>query len=149
MSTDDAFDLYFYSQDGRRAQLKATMMCATPRPRFVVLGTKGSFVKREFDPLENNLRNGIVPTGDSWALEKEENWGELTIVENGQTTRRKVPSRGDWREFYANVRDVLLGKAELAVTPQQILDVMVALELAMQSSEPRCAVPWREVRVVE
>jgi predicted dehydrogenase len=149
MSTDDAFDLYFYYREGVRAQLKATMMGATPRPRFVVLGTKGGYIKREFDPLENSLRNGQVPTGDSWVLDKEEHWGELTVVENGETSRQKVPSVGDWRGFYANVRDVLLGKAELAVTTQQVMDVMVALELAIESSERRCAVPWRNVSVDE
>jgi len=125
------------------------MMCATPRPRFVVLGTKGTYIKREFDPLENSLRNGQVPTGDSWVLEKEEYWGVLTIVENGQTSRRKVPSVGDWRGFYANLRDVLLSKAQLAVTPQQVMDVMVALELSLESSKRRCAVPWRNVSVDE
>jgi hypothetical protein len=59
--------------------------------------------------------------------------------------KSKVPSKGDWREFYANVRDVLLGKAPLLITPQQALDVMVALELAAESSAKRCAVPWRDV----
>jgi scyllo-inositol 2-dehydrogenase (NADP+) len=149
MSTDDAFDLYSYYPGGVRAHLKATMMGITPRPRFVVLGTKGSFVKTNFDPLENSLRNGIVPSGDNWVLEKEENWGELTTAQNGEPSRRKVPSRGDWREFYANVRDALLGKAELLVKPQQVLDVMAALDRALQSNQHRCAVAWRDVSVGE
>ena len=149
MSTDDAFDLYCYYPGGVRAHLKATMMGITPRPRFVVLGTKGSFVKTKFDPLENSLRNGIVPSGDNWVLEKEENWGELTTAQNGEPSRRKVPSRGDWRDFYANVRDALLGKAELLVKPQQVLDVMAALDRALQSNQRRCAVAWRDVSVGE
>jgi hypothetical protein len=57
----------------------------------------------------------------------------------------KVPSKGDWREFYANVRDALLGKAPLLITPQQALDVMLALELAAESNAKRCEVPWRDV----
>jgi scyllo-inositol 2-dehydrogenase (NADP+) len=147
MSTDDAFDLYLYYPGGVRAQLKATMMCATPRPRFAVLGTKGSFVKKDFDPLENSLRNGTIPSGDVWVLEKEESWGELTTVEDRRNSLRKVPSRGDWREFYANVRDVLLGKAELSVKPEQILDVMITLDLAIKSSQQRCALAWQNVRI--
>jgi scyllo-inositol 2-dehydrogenase (NADP+) len=142
-STDDAFDVTLYYAGSLRADLKATMLCATPRPRMVLLGEKGSYVKREFDPLENSLRNGSVPQGDSWVLEKEENWGELTVVEQGRLGTSKVPSKGDWREFYANVRDALLGRAPLLVTQQQALDVMVALELAAESSAKRCAVPWR------
>jgi len=146
-STDDAFDLTFYYPGSLRAELRATMLCAALRPRFLVLGTKGSFLKREFDPLENSLRNGTVPQGERWDLEQEENWGELTLVEDGQARQSKIPSRGDWREFYANVRDVLLGRASLQVTPQQALDVMVVLELAQESSARRCAVPWRTLQL--
>ena len=53
----------------------------------------------------------------------------------------------DWRDFYANVRDALLGKAQLLVTPQQVLDVMVTLELAQQSNAERRVVPWRSVEL--
>jgi len=141
-STDDAFDVLLHYPHGTRALLRATMLSASPRPRFVVLGEKGSFLKREFDPLEPNLRNGQVPTGSSWVVEKEENYGELALVENGNTTLRKIPSIGDWRDFYANVRDAIQGKAPLLVTSQQVLDVMVALELAQESNAKRCTIPW-------
>jgi predicted dehydrogenase len=144
-STDDAFDLLLHYPEGARALLRATMMSAAPRPRLVVLGEKGSYLKREFDPLEPNLRNGQIPSGPSWVVEREENWGELTLVENGNVSVRKVPSIGDWREFYANVRDAILGKAPLLVTPQQALDVMVALDLALESDAKHCTVPWRHL----
>jgi scyllo-inositol 2-dehydrogenase (NADP+) len=143
--TDDAFDLILRFSGSLRAELKATMLCATPRPRMVLLGEKGSYVKAAFDPLESSLRNGTVPQGDSWVLEKEENWGQLTIAEAGGMRNWRVPSQGDWREFYANVRDALSGHAPLLVTPQQALDVMVALELAIESNAKRCEVPWRDV----
>jgi predicted dehydrogenase len=144
-STDDAFDVTLGYPGSLRAELKATMLCATPRPRLVLLGEKGSYVKSEFDPLENSLRNGLVPQGDSWVLEKEEHWGELTIVEEGQERKSKVPSKGDWREFYANVRDALRGQTPLLVTPQQALDVMVTLESAVESNTKGCKVPWCDV----
>jgi predicted dehydrogenase len=145
-STDDAFDLLLHYPAGARALLRATMLSAAPRPRLVVLGEKGSYLKREFDPLEPNLRNGQIPTGASWIVEKEENYGELTLVENGTTSLRKIPSIGDWREFYGNVRDAILGEAPLLVTPQQVLNVMVAMDLALQSNSQRCTVPWRNVQ---
>jgi hypothetical protein len=59
----------------------------------------------------------------------------------------KVSPKGDWREFYANVRDAILGRAALLVTPQQVLDVMMALELTLESSGKRCAVAWRDVEL--
>jgi scyllo-inositol 2-dehydrogenase (NADP+) len=143
--TDDAFDIFLHYPEGARALLRGTMMSANPRPRLIVLGEKGSYLKREFDPLEPNLRNGLIPSGPSWVVEKPENFGELTLVENGNATTRKVGSIGDWREFYANVRDAILGKAPLLVTPQQILDVMVGLELSLKSSANHCAIPWHQI----
>jgi scyllo-inositol 2-dehydrogenase (NADP+) len=144
-STDDAFDIFLHYPGGARALLRATMMSAVPRPRLVVLGEKGSYLKREFDPLEPTLRSGQVPTGPSWVVEKEENFGELTIAENGNPITRKIPSIGDWREFYANVRDAILHKATLLVTPQQILNVVQALELTLESNSQRRTIPWRDV----
>ena len=141
-TTDDAFDIFLRYPDGVRALLRATMMGATPRPRMVVFGEKGSFVKHTFDPLEPNLRNGQIPIGPSWVVEKPDNYGELTVMENGTASTRKIPSTGDWREFYANIRDAILNQAPLLVTPQQILNVMVALELAVQSSSQHSALPW-------
>jgi scyllo-inositol 2-dehydrogenase (NADP+) len=146
-STDDAFDIFLYYAEGVRALLRATMMSAVPRPRLVVLGEKGSYLKREFDPLEPNLRHGQIPTGESWVVEKEENYGELTLIGNGTASTRKIPSTGDWREFYANIRDAILGKARLLVTPQQILDVMLALNLAVESNAQRRTLPWHPTEI--
>ena len=123
------------------------MMSAVPRPRLVVLGEKGSYLKREFDPLEPTLRNGEIPSGQSWVVEKPENYGELTLIENGNTTTRKIPSVGDWREFYANIRDAILLKAPSLITPQQILNVMQSLELTLESSSRHRTIPWRQVEV--
>ena len=41
---------------------------------------------------------------------------------------------GDYRGFYANVRDAILGAARLAVTAEDGLRVIRLLELARQSS---------------
>jgi hypothetical protein len=54
---------------------------------------------------------------------------------------------GDWREFYANIRDSILGKAPLLVTPQQILNVMVALELTAESNSQQRTIPWRPIQI--
>lgn len=146
-TTDDAFDVLLHYPQGTRALLRSTMLAAAPRPRTVVLAQNGSYLKRDFDPLELTLRAGQIPQGDSWALEKEENWGELTLVsDDGRTTTRRVPSTGDWRDFYVNVRDAILGAASVLVTPQQILNVMVAMELALQSNSERRTLPWCQLQ---
>ena len=143
--TDDAFDLFLRYKGALRVQLSATMLAATTRPRLRIFATRGSLVKMDFDPLEPTLRAGPIPPGASWALEKEENLAELTVVDNGESVTRKVPSAGDWRDFYVNVRDVLLKKAELVVTPTQVLNVMLGLELALESSKQQKPVAWTQL----
>lgn len=51
--------------------------------------------------------------------------------------------RGDYRGFYENVRDAMLGRAALKVTAEQAVAVLQAIELARESSEKGCVVPWR------
>lgn len=140
---DDAFDVMLHYAGGMRAVLRSTMLAAVARPRFLLHGEGGAFLKQTFDPQEINLRNGITFGSAGWKAEPEEDWGVLTTVENGVETRRSVPSAAsDYRDYYANVRDAMLGKAELAVTPEHALNVMRVLEMARESSREKRTIPW-------
>ena len=135
---DDAFDVAFHYPRGLRVDLRSSILAAATRPHFTVHGTLGAFVKQTVDPQENNLRHGLIQPGMPWGGEPEENWGILTLAENGALTQRRVPSANcDYRDFYANLRDAILEKATLAVSPEYALDVMRLLELARQSSAER------------
>ena len=139
---DDAFDVVLH-YPRLRALLRAGMLVSAPAPRFSVQGTHGSYVKFGLDPQEDALKRGERPEGEAWGTEPEERWGTLRVLQGDFLTERPLPTQpGDYRKYYENVRDAILGKAQLAVTPQQALDVMHALELAAESSRKRCAVPW-------
>ena len=141
--SDDAFDIMLHYSNGMRAVLRSSILAAAPRPRFVLFGTQGSFVKQTFDPQEMNLRQGYIPEGKPWGYEPEENWGVLTVPQGDSFEERRIPSAScDFRDYYANVRDALLGRAALAVTPEYALNVMRMLELARASSQKRCTIPW-------
>jgi scyllo-inositol 2-dehydrogenase (NADP+) len=145
---DDAFDITLHYSKGMRAVLRSSILAAAPRPRFVLLGTQGSFVKQAFDPQEMNLRRGFIPEGKPWGYEPEENWGVLTIPAGESFEQRRIPSAAcDYRDYYANLRDAILGRAALAVTPEYALDVMRMLELARASSERRCTLPWPSTNI--
>ncbi len=141
---DDAFDVMLHYEGGMRAVLRSTMLAVTPRPRFLVHGTRGAFFKQTFDPQEINLRNGITFGSAEWEAEPEKDWGVLTTVENGVETRRSVPSAAsDYRDYYANVRDAMLGRGELAVSPEHALHVMRILEMVKESTRERRTIPWQ------
>jgi len=142
---DDSFDLTLHYPGGLSAVLQATMLAAVTRPRFILHGTSGAYVKHAFDVQEPKLRAGRLPWKETpTELEQEDNSGVLTLVNaDGTTTEQRVPAAsGDYRSYYANIRDVLLGKAVPAVTPQHALNVMRILELARQSSARGCTIPW-------
>ena len=135
---DDAFDVTLYYPNAR-ANLRASMMRAPLGPTWIVNGTKGSFVKYGMDPQEAALKEGRTPDEPDWDSEPPELYGKLITPD----ATRTVPTlRSSFARYYENVRDVLLGKAELAVTPEWSLDVMRGLELAAASSQQRTVLEW-------
>lgn len=143
---DDSFDLTLHYANDLRALLRATMLAPVTRPRFILHGTGGAYVKHAFDELEPKLRAGHIPWNEVPSeAEQETNSGILTLVnaEGATTLQERVPSAAsDYRNYYANVRDVLLGAAAPAITMEHALNVMRVLEVARASSARRCTIPW-------
>jgi predicted dehydrogenase len=98
------------------------------------------------DPQEEILRSANCPDGldwgANWGLEAKEHWGTLSRVD--ETPRRVETERGDYRGFYANVRDAIEKRSPLEVTPEQALRTMRALLLAHKSSREGRSVRWTE-----
>jgi predicted dehydrogenase len=135
---DDAFDVTLY-YPRMRALLRASMMAAPAGPTWVVHGTNGSFLKYGMDPQEAALKDGRTPAEPDWDVEPPEMYGRLATRDG----TRVVPTlRSSFARYYENVRDVLLGNAELAVTPEWSLDVMRGLILALESSKQRRILEW-------
>jgi scyllo-inositol 2-dehydrogenase (NADP+) len=142
---DDAFDVCM-EYDGLRTMGRARIIAFAPGPHFLIHGTKGSFVKYGMDPQEARLRGENYPKGKDWGadwgLESEELWGTLSL--GGEPSVKVKTERGDYRGFYANVRDAIEKKAALDVTPEQALRTMRAVILAHKSSREQRTVAWGE-----
>ena len=140
---DDAFDVTLL-YPSRRALLRVTMFASAVGPRFLLHGTNGTYVKYGLDPQEEALKRGETPGGEEWGKEETASYGILTTNEADKITTRAIPTEsGDYRAFYENVRDAILGHAPLAVIPEQALDVLCTIELARESSARGCTIPWR------
>jgi predicted dehydrogenase len=137
-AADDAFDVTLHYPH-MRALLRATMLAVAPGPTFAIHGTNGSFIKYGVDPQEEALKAGRTPDESHWDAEPAERYGTLTTPE-GTRTVPTIPS--SFTRYYENIRDAILGKAQLAVGPEQVLDVMRGLELAVASSRQRRVLPW-------
>jgi predicted dehydrogenase len=142
---DDAFDVCMEYRR-LRASLQARIVAFAPGPHLLIHGTKGSFVKYGMDPQEARLRGDIHPEGTDWGAdwgeEPEELWGTLSLV--GEPSVKVKTERGDYRGFYANVRDAIEKKAPLDVTPEQALRTMRGVLLAHKSSREGRRVRWDE-----
>lgn len=142
---DDAFDVGL-EYPRMRATVSARIVAYAPGPHVLIHGTKGSFLKCGMDPQEPILRGPHPPDGldwgADWGLEPEDRWGTLSVV--GEASVKVRTERGDYRGFYANVRDAVEKNAPLEVTPQQALNAMRAIVLAHKSSRERRTVGWNE-----
>jgi scyllo-inositol 2-dehydrogenase (NADP+) len=142
---DDAFDVGL-QYPSLRVLLRARMLAYAPGPHFLIHGAKGSFVKYGMDPQEEPMRRGDIPAGPDWGPhwgeEPEEQRGTLAV--EGDGTRKVKTEAGDYRGFYANVRDAIVQGTALAVTAEQAARVIRVIELAHQSSREGRTIPWSE-----
>ncbi len=142
---DDSFDICM-EYPRLRALARARIIAYAPGPHFLIHGTMGSFVKYGMDPQEARLRADQYPEGTDWGAdwgeETQELWGTLSLV--GKPSVKVKTERGDYRGFYANVRDAIEKKASLDVTPEQALRTMRAVMLAHKSSREQRTVKWNE-----
>jgi predicted dehydrogenase len=115
----------------RRVILESSMLAADTATRFVARGTRGSLAKRGGDPQEAQLKSGQTPGSPGWGRDPD----PLIFVsaETGAPMELVSPA-GDWRSYYAAVRETVQGEGELPVTPAQATTVMAVIEAGMQSA---------------
>jgi predicted dehydrogenase len=121
-----------------RVVLGANSLSSPPAPRYLLRGSKGNFWKWGVDPQEAALNQVTRITDAAWGQEISANWGTLNVdVDGGLVTRPVASIPGDYRVYYAGVRDALLGKAPAPVDIVAAWRVARLLEWAVESSETR------------
>lgn len=123
---------------GFSVTLGSSCLSSPGRPRFLLRGTKGNYVKWGLDPQESALSQITrIPDGP-WGQEPPSSWGSLHVdVDGGMVTRPVTPVHGDYRLYYEGVREALLGKAALPVSPREAWRTARLLEWADQSARQR------------
>jgi scyllo-inositol 2-dehydrogenase (NADP+) len=139
----DCFELILH-YPGVKVTLKAGMLVREPLPRFILLGTNGAFVKYGLDPQEDALKAGFnAATKPDYGIEPPSTWGRLNTELNGAHFSGTITSEaGNYNAFYANIYNVITGKEDLLVTPQQARNTIRIIELAMQSQQEQRTIPF-------
>lgn len=130
---------YFHavlSYPQRRIVLHGTMVAAAESARYILHGTRGSYVKFGLDPQEDRLKNGERLPQEDWGYDMRD--GVVTKVE-GETlveeTLLTIP--GNYPAYYAAVRDALNGTGENPVPASQAIQIMELIELGIESAKHR------------
>lgn len=134
---DDYFDVKL-EYDNLIVTLHSSMLVREMGPRYMVHGTKGSYIKTGEDPQEELLKAGSRPDGLDWGKEDPAFFGLLHTEINGEIVRQIYPSlQGSYGMYYDNLWATIQNGAPLKETPQNGYNVIRLIELAIQSSKEK------------
>ena len=131
---DDFFNIWL-DYGFLKVILHSGMLVREQGPRYMIQGTKGSFIKYGEDPQEERLKAGDLPVGDDWGLEPVSFQGLLHTEINGEVIRKTIPSKqGNYGMYYKNVYETIVNNAPLQEKPEHGYNTIRIIELALQSS---------------
>jgi scyllo-inositol 2-dehydrogenase (NADP+) len=112
-------------------EIEMSYLCHIQRPRWVLLGTLGSAIQYGLDPQEAAILSGKIDA----AIENPEHRLQVYYDSPQGVSHHKVLEtvRGSWRSFYENIVEVLAGRSELAVKPEEVKRQIRVIETAMLS----------------
>jgi scyllo-inositol 2-dehydrogenase (NADP+) len=102
-------------------------------PRFVIHGTRGSYLKNGLDTQEDQLKAGLRPGNAGFGGGNDA--GQLHLLEGDKETERALPTAdGDYAGFYRALAASIRDRVPFPVSAQDAIDVMTVIELAMESA---------------
>lgn len=134
---DDCFDVQL-DYGFRKVTLKSGMLVREPGPRYLIHGTKGSFIKSGEDVQEALLKEGVLPTAQNWGAEPESQFGLLHTEIAGEIVKEKVLSlQGNFGLYYQHLYDTIVNGAPLREKPEHGFNTIKLIELAFESNRTK------------
>ncbi len=130
---DDQFEVILY-YDELKVTLKASNLVKEPWPRYMLMGTEGTFVKYGLDVQESALREGKISYNDQWGQEPDQLHGILNTLESRETV---VSEKGDYREYYQALYESIVNNAPLPVTAEEGANVIKIIHAAIESNREK------------
>lgn len=125
---DDAFNVQL--DYGRlKVTLRSSLLVREETPRYIIHGTKGSFIKSGIDLQEDHLKAHIFPDNPAFGYETPQYQGVLNTEINGLPFRGTVETeRGDWGILFQNIYEVITQKAEPLIPLTDIVEQLRIIE---------------------
>ena len=125
---DDAFHIRL-DYGKLKVTLKSSLLVREEGPRYILHGTKGSFVKYGLDVQEDHLKAGLMPRMEGFGVESKQNWGILNTEINNQRFRGTIETEvGNWDFLFQNLYEAITEGKELLIKPKQIVEQIKIIE---------------------
>ncbi|HMH34387.1 MAG TPA: oxidoreductase [Puia sp.] len=137
---DDYFDLRL-DYGFTKVILESSMLVREMGPRYMIHGTKGSFIKYGEDPQEALLKAGVLPNIPHWGEEPADFWGLLHTEIEGKVIKEKYPTlRGSFGFYYLNLYKTIAEGQPLKEKPEHGFNTIRMIELALESSAKKSTI---------
>lgn len=134
---DDYFNIWL-DYGFNKVILHAGMLFREQGPRYMIHGTKGSFIKYGEDPQEARLRAGELPAGEDWGKEHEEIYGLLHTEIDGKVIKEIYPSlKGSYADYYLDLYDTIANGKPVKQKPEHGYNTIRIIQLAIQSNSEK------------
>lgn len=155
--TDDTFTIILQYSGAKKnlfVTVKTSVVATMQYPlKFFVRGYDGSFIKYGDDKQESQIMAGQTTATPGYGVEPEATYGLLTTkkkFDESQTLDEgsgrwagKFPSlKGDYTDFYTDLVKAIRGEGELIVTPEHARNGIRVIEIARESAEKGCTLPF-------
>jgi predicted dehydrogenase len=117
--------------EGQTYSIELSNISRQTKPRWRVIGEKGSLTKTGLDPQERAMIDGDIDAAE----EAPKHYAQVVTDVDGFEVDMTVPTTpGRWRSYYENISAVLNEGADLAVRPEDVRTSVAILEAAHQSA---------------
>lgn len=116
----------------RKVVLHASMLAAHSGPRFILHGTRGTWVKKGMDVQESQLIKGLRPGSQGWGIDPAPSL--LYDGSGAAPTEISLPA-GDYQQYYAGIRAAIRERGPNPVPAEEAIAVMAVLETAIDSAK--------------
>jgi scyllo-inositol 2-dehydrogenase (NADP+) len=121
--------------------LRASLLVKEPGPRYILHGTKGTFIKYGLDPQEEALKQGTDPNSPGWGTETMEWFGTLSTDKNGGTQKARLQTLpGNYNAFYDGIVGCLRDGGEPPVKPIEGANVLRIIDAVNESNRRRMTI---------
>lgn len=142
---DDYFNIWL-DYGFTKVILHAGMLFREQGPRYMIHGTRGSFIKYGEDPQEARLRAGQPPVGADWGKEPEDIYGLLHTEIDGKIIKEVYPSlQGSYTDYYRDLYNTIVNGKPVKQKPEHGYNTIRIIQLALQSNQEKRTIPCTDL----